>query len=115
MPQCAGGRHSGGKAYPWSLTGTCRDTPQSSLQQFRHWTRCTDSLTDEYYNKMQIVLNRLELSLPEVKANFGCDKISFHAQKHAEGFYKKLGFVTVSDVFLEEGIEHVTMTNYDVN
>ena len=51
----------------------------------------------------------MELSLPVVKASFNCDKISFHAQKHAEGFYKKLGFKTVSDVFLEEGIEHVTM------
>ena len=53
----------------------------------------------------------MELSLPEVKAKFGCDKISFHAQKHAEGFYQKLGFVTVSEVFLEEGIEHVEMKN----
>lgn len=51
----------------------------------------------------------MELSLPVVKASFNCDKISFHAQRHAEGFYKKLGFKTVSDVFLEEGIEHVTM------
>ena len=51
----------------------------------------------------------MELSLPIVKASFNCDKISFHAQKHAEGFYLKLGFRTVSDVFLEEGIEHVEM------
>lgn len=51
----------------------------------------------------------MELSLPIVKAGFNCDKISFHAQKHAEGFYLKLGFKTVSDVFLEEGIEHVLM------
>ena len=51
----------------------------------------------------------MELSLPVVKAKFNCDKISFHAQRHAEGFYKKLGFKTVSDVFLEEGIEHVEM------
>lgn len=53
----------------------------------------------------------IELSLPMVKEKFGCDKISFHAQKHAEGFYKKFGFKTVSDVFLEEGIEHVIMRN----
>ena len=51
----------------------------------------------------------MELSLPEVKERFGDLPISFHAQRHAEGFYKKLGFVTVSDVFLEEGIEHVEM------
>ena len=53
----------------------------------------------------------MELSLPVVKERFNSDKISFHAQKHAEGFYQKLGFVTVSDVFLEEGIEHVEMKN----
>lgn len=51
----------------------------------------------------------MELSLPVVKARFNCDKIGFHAQRHAEGFYKKMGFKTVSDVFLEEGIEHVEM------
>lgn len=53
----------------------------------------------------------MEESLPVVKERFNSDKISFHAQKHAEGFYQKLGFVTVSDVFLEEGIEHVEMKN----
>ena len=53
----------------------------------------------------------MELSLPKVKESFGDLPITFHAQKHAEGFYKKLGFVTTSDVFLEEGIEHVTMNS----
>ena len=53
----------------------------------------------------------MELSLPKVKESFGDLLITFHAQKHAEGFYKKLGFVTTSDVFLEEGIEHVTMNS----
>ena len=53
----------------------------------------------------------METALPIVKERFGCDKITFHAQKHAEGFYLRLGFVTVSDIFLEEGIEHVVMEN----
>lgn len=51
----------------------------------------------------------MEEALPVVKEKFGCESISFHAQRHAEGFYQKLGFVTTSDVFLEEGIEHVEM------
>ena len=51
----------------------------------------------------------MEESLPEIKEKFGDLPITFHAQKHAEGFYKKLGFVTASDVFLEEGIEYVEM------
>lgn len=53
----------------------------------------------------------MELSLPAVKKAFGDLPISFHAQRHAEGFYEKLGFVTTSDVFLEEGIEHVIMSS----
>ena len=53
----------------------------------------------------------MESALPVVKEKLGCDKITFHAQKHAEGFYQKLGFTTVSDPFLEEGIEHVIMSS----
>ena len=53
----------------------------------------------------------MEEALPVVKEKLGCDKITFHAQRHAEGFYQKLGFVTVSEVFLEEGIEHVIMSS----
>lgn len=39
----------------------------------------------------------------------GVNKISLHAQMQAVGFYKKLGFTIVSEPFLEEGVEHVTM------
>ncbi len=51
----------------------------------------------------------MEKGLEAVKNHFGCDKIILHSQKHAEGFYKKLGFETVSDEYLEEGVPHVTM------
>ena len=51
----------------------------------------------------------MELSLPVVRNRLGCEKITIHAQRHAEGFYEKLGFKTVSEIFLEEGIEHITM------
>lgn len=48
-------------------------------------------------------------SIDAVRKYFSCDKISVHAQKQAEGFYEKMGFFTVSDEFLEEGVVHVTM------
>lgn len=32
-----------------------------------------------------------------------------HAQLHAAGFYKRLGFRAVGDIFTEAGIEHITM------
>lgn len=40
---------------------------------------------------------------------FGANEIQMDAQKTAEGFYRKLGYETVSDVFIEAGIAHVKM------
>jgi len=53
--------------------------------------------------------NLMNESISEIKRVFNCKKIVVHAQKQAEGFYKKIGFNTVSDEFIEEGIIHVTM------
>ncbi|MFC4184231.1 GNAT family N-acetyltransferase [Saccharococcus thermophilus] len=39
----------------------------------------------------------------------GVSKLKLNAQTHAESFYEKLGYKTVSDVFMEAGIPHVTM------
>ncbi|MBC6975832.1 GNAT family N-acetyltransferase [Bacillus sp. Xin] len=36
-------------------------------------------------------------------------KLKLHAQTHAESFYKKLGYETASDVFMEADIPHVVM------
>ena len=36
-------------------------------------------------------------------------KLKLHAQTHAEDFYKKLGYVTNSDVFMEANIPHIVM------
>lgn len=35
--------------------------------------------------------------------------LKLNAQTHAEEFYKKLGYETVSDIFMDAGIPHVTM------
>lgn len=51
-------------------------------------------------------------SLTAIREKMKCKKIIMDAQKHAEGFYEKLNFKTVSDDFLEEGIVHVSM-EYD--
>lgn len=51
----------------------------------------------------------MELSIEAVQKRLGPKKIIIDAQKHAEEFYKKLGFVTVSGEFLEENIVHVKM------
>ncbi|SFA42935.1 Predicted N-acyltransferase, GNAT family [Parageobacillus thermantarcticus] len=39
----------------------------------------------------------------------GIRKVKLNAQTHAEPFYQKLGYDTVSDVFMDAGIPHVTM------
>ncbi|MBM7622047.1 putative GNAT family N-acyltransferase [Bacillus tianshenii] len=39
----------------------------------------------------------------------GITSLKLNAQTHAEGFYSKLGYQTVSDIFLDAGIPHVTM------
>lgn len=39
----------------------------------------------------------------------GHDRVQLHAQLHAAGFYDRAGYQRVSDVYLEAGIQHVTM------
>ena len=51
----------------------------------------------------------MEQSINALKNKMKCKKICMDAQKHAIGFYEKLGFRVTSDEFLEEGIPHVTM------
>lgn len=51
----------------------------------------------------------MALSVEAARERFGSRDIIMDAQKHAEEFYKKLGFVTTSGEFLEEGIVHVVM------
>lgn len=48
-------------------------------------------------------------SLPIIKEKLKPKKIYIEAQKYAEDFYKKFGFITKSKEFLEEGIYHVIM------
>lgn len=49
--------------------------------------------------------------LPEIRARLGCSTVSVHAQKHAEGFYARHGFVPTSEDFIEEGVVHIAMEN----
>ena len=51
----------------------------------------------------------MDNTINEIKHRFDCKKITVNAQQQAEGFYKKCGFKTMSDEFLEEGIPHVKM------
>ena len=49
------------------------------------------------------------LEMEKVIAAKGYKKAKLNAQTHAEDFYRKLGYQTVSGEFLDAGIPHVTM------
>ena len=51
----------------------------------------------------------MEYAMDDIKKNFCHKTMLLHSQTHAIGFYQKLGFNVVSDVFDEEGVPHVTM------
>lgn len=39
----------------------------------------------------------------------GFSRVFLHAQKHAQDFYEKAGYVAYGDIFMEAGIEHIEM------
>uniref|UniRef100_UPI0040542849 GNAT family N-acetyltransferase n=1 Tax=Paenibacillus sp. FSL H8-0537 TaxID=2921399 RepID=UPI0040542849 len=49
-------------------------------------------------------------AMEQAAAAQGLASAKLNAQTQAEGFYSKLGYRTVSDIFFEEGMPHVTMT-----
>ncbi len=51
----------------------------------------------------------MRFAVEDIKQNMKCQKICLDSQKHAIGFYEHLGFKTVSDEFMEEGVLHVRM------
>jgi predicted GNAT family N-acyltransferase len=53
----------------------------------------------------KIIINTLE----EIAKEKGISRVKLHGQTQAEGFYKKLGYHTSSDVFMEDGIPHLLM------
>ncbi len=51
----------------------------------------------------------LQEGIKVAKEKLGAEKIVIEAQVYAKEMYEKAGFVQVSDVFLEDGIEHIKM------
>lgn len=51
----------------------------------------------------------MKRAIADIKKNIKCQKLCLNSQKSAIGFYEKLGFKTVSDEFLEEGVIHLKM------
>lgn len=53
--------------------------------------------------------NIMKRAIADIKKNMKCQILSLNSQKSAIGFYEKLGFKTISDEFLEEGVIHLKM------
>lgn len=53
----------------------------------------------------KLIVEKLE----DVATAQGVSKLKLNAQTHAIPFYERLGYETVSDVFMDAGIPHVTM------
>jgi predicted GNAT family N-acyltransferase len=53
----------------------------------------------------KLIVDKLE----DVATAQGVSKLKLNAQTHAIPFYERLGYETVSDVFMDAGIPHVTM------
>lgn len=51
----------------------------------------------------------MQFAMREIAQKLPCRRFVLHAQCHAAGFYEKLGFVQLGDIFLEEGVEHIMM------
>ncbi len=60
-------------------------------------------------HKNGIGTHLMKKSIEVIKKEFTAEKICVHAQKQAVGFYEKMGFKSISDEFLEEGIVHISM------
>jgi ElaA protein len=50
----------------------------------------------------------MEAALDLVRAQ-GVREVRLHAQTAVQGFYARLGFAAVGDVFVEDGIDHIAM------
>lgn len=48
-------------------------------------------------------------TLEEIAKDKELDRVKLHGQTQAEGFYKKLGYQTSSNVFIEDSIPHILM------
>jgi predicted GNAT family N-acyltransferase len=65
------------------------------------------SVLKDYREKQvgKLVVEKLLEKAAELRA----EEVHVHAQILATGFYRKSGFVAYGDIFLESGIEHVSM------
>ena len=66
-------------------------------------------LTSQIARRRKLGTILMTRAISECHALFGLAPIRIGAQQYLEHFYRRLGFVTVSDSYDEDGIEHIEM------
>ncbi len=66
-------------------------------------------ITSPNYRGKGIGVTLLEKGIKEAKTTFKVNKIRIGAQLYLKKFYESFGFVQTSEIYLEDGIEHIDM------
>ncbi len=66
-------------------------------------------LTSQIVRRRKLGVSLMTRAIGECHARFGVAPIRIGAQKYLEHFYRRLGFVTVSELYHEDGIAHIEM------
>ena len=66
-------------------------------------------LTNEKYRKKGLARKILLQAIEVAKEKFEAREITIGAQNYLKDFYSSLGFVSISEVYDEDGIPHIDM------
>ncbi|MCI6692828.1 MAG: GNAT family N-acetyltransferase [Clostridium sp.] len=61
------------------------------------------------YRRQNLGRKSMEMAIEYIKDKYGDSPIRISAQVYIKEFYKSLGFIEVSDVYLEDDIPHIEM------
>ncbi len=67
-------------------------------------------VTSPKFRKKGLGVELMQQSIQHTKKLFGEKPIKIGAQLYLQRFYESLGFRRISDIYLEDGIEHIYMT-----
>ncbi|WP_343618106.1 GNAT family N-acetyltransferase [Flavobacterium sp.] len=65
---------------------------------------------DAHYRDRKWGHDLMREAIAGIKTHFGKDKITIAAQLYLKKFYESHGFVQISEMYLEDDIEHIDMT-----
>ena len=66
-------------------------------------------VTSPKYRKKGLGMELMQQSILHAKKSFGEKPIKIGAQLYLQRFYESLGFKRISDIYLDDGIEHIYM------